>query len=233
MWISLVVGLGFFACLSLLALSILFFVLKKRSKAKKSIASSIVLFALLFITAQIFGEEKQAEAEKMVASTTHSSPSSTLSPSPSLSPAPTQTPSPTPLATASASPKPTSAQNATTVNTQMFDFAKSVEVVDNLAEKKHLDLTVNMVGEPDGPNPGLATEHVLVQTYEFLQQDELSGAKTITIKVAQDNEIVTQITVNKEKFVAGEYLIDSILDASKIDLMNEDVIEYGKILERW
>lgn len=239
MWISLVVGTGLFVCLSLLALSILFFVLKKRGKAKKSIISAAVLFTLLLITAQIFGEDNQTE-EEAVDSIIQVSPNSSSSPSPSPSPIPTpaesEMASPTPsakAAIASASPKTTSAQKSSTVNTEVFGYAESVEVEDNRAKKNHLAITVTMLGGPDGPSPGLATEHVIIQAYDFLQQNDLKDAKTITLKVVQDKNVITQISVQKEQFIPGEYFINSVLDASTIEYMSEDVKEYGKVMERW
>ncbi|OXM15941.1 hypothetical protein CGZ75_04325 [Paenibacillus herberti] len=81
---------------------------------------------------------------------------------------------------------------------------------------------------PDGPNPGLATEHMVIAMYKFLQQEDVKGTKSIILKVSQDNEIVSQITVNTQKFVAGEYLIKSVLDASDDIVMMTLLRNMGK-----
>lgn len=116
------------------------------------------------------------------------------------------------------------------IDTSVFVYAKSVDVTDARDITQHIDIVIHMGKEP---TPGLATQHVFTQAYDFLQQEDIKGAKTVTIGVMQGDFRIAQITVNLEKFKAGEHLVDSVLQASKIDKMNDDVKEYGEIMDLW
>ncbi|MBM7565758.1 hypothetical protein [Paenibacillus sacheonensis] len=116
------------------------------------------------------------------------------------------------------------------IDTSVFAYAESVDVNDARDINKHINLVVHM---SDELKQGLATEHVIIQTYDFLQQSDIQGADTITIGVMVGAFRVSQITVDTKKFDAGENFIDSVLAASKIDKMTDDVKEYGKVMERW
>lgn len=113
------------------------------------------------------------------------------------------------------------------ISTEVFAYAKSVDVNDSRELTKHIDVVVHMHEELTA---GLATQHVLTQTYDFLQQEDIKGAKTVTISVKQGDKRVSQFTVDVIKFKAGEHLIKSILDASTIDKMSDEVKEHGKVL---
>jgi hypothetical protein len=116
------------------------------------------------------------------------------------------------------------------LDTSVFVYAKSVDVTDGREAMKHLDLVVNM---DKSTAPGLATRHVLTQTYDFLQQSDISGADTITIGVMSGDLRVSQITVDVAKFKAGDNIIGSVLIASKIDKMTPEVKEFGKTMNLW
>lgn len=126
--------------------------------------------------------------------------------------------------------KPEEAQHDLNIDTSVFSYAESVDVDDTRKVNKHINLIVNM---NEGPTAGLATEHVLLQTYDFLQQEDIKGADIVTISINQNDTLISKITVDSRKFKAGEHLINSVLAASKIDHMNDDVVEYGEALERW
>ncbi|WP_064199904.1 hypothetical protein [Brevibacillus brevis] len=116
------------------------------------------------------------------------------------------------------------------ISTEVFVYAKSVDINDSRELTQHIDVVVHMHEEL---TDGLATQHVLTQTYDFLQQEDIKGAKTVTIGVEQGDNRVSQFTVDVAKFKAGEHLIKSILDASTIDKMSDEVKEHGKIMELW
>jgi hypothetical protein len=116
------------------------------------------------------------------------------------------------------------------IDTSVFAFAQSVDITDARDTNKHIDLVVNMSEEI---TPALATQHVFLQTYNFLQQKDIKGADTITIGVMNGKFRVTQITVDCKKFVAGENLLTSVMAASKIDKMDDVVVQFGKETGFW
>lgn len=116
------------------------------------------------------------------------------------------------------------------INTSVFVYAEKVDVTDARDITEHINLAVFM---SDKLTTGLATQHVISQAYDFLQQDDIKGAKTVTIGVMSGKFRVAQFTVDMNKFKAGEHLINSVLDASEIDKMYPEVQEYGKVMELW
>ncbi|AKM19787.1 hypothetical protein GARCT_02536 [Geobacillus sp. 12AMOR1] len=129
----------------------------------------------------------------------------------------------------SSKPKETKATE-NKIDTSVFEYAKKVNVTDSRETTKHIDVVVHMSTEP---TPGLATRHVFSQTYDFLQQDDVKGAETITIGVMQGEKRIAQITVDIKKFQPGEQVIDSVLKASTIDKMSPEVKEFGKTTGLW
>lgn len=83
-----------------------------------------------------------------------------------------------------------------------------VDVTDSRDITEHIDLVVHM---KNSVKPGLATQHVFTQAYDFLQQDDIKGAKTVTIGIMSGDHRVTQITVDAPKFKPEEHLIKSVL----------------------
>lgn len=79
------------------------------------------------------------------------------------------------------------------------------------------------------------TRHVILQTYDFLQQDRVKDAKTVTIGVMSGDMRITQITVDMSKFKVDEEkpMIEVVMEASKIDKMNDEVKKFGESLELW
>lgn len=116
------------------------------------------------------------------------------------------------------------------INTSVFVYATKVDVTDSRDITEHIDLVVHM---KDSVKPGLATQHVFSQAYDFLQQDDIKGAKTVTIGIMTGDQRVAQITVDAAKFKAEEHLIKSVLSASTIDKMYPEVEEYGQVMELW
>lgn len=116
------------------------------------------------------------------------------------------------------------------IETSVFVYATKVDVTDARDITQHIDLVVHM---NEQVKPGLATQHVFTQAYDFLQQDDIKGAKTITIGVMSGKFRVAQITVDMSKFKPEEHLIKSVLKASTIDKMYPEVKDYGKVMELW
>lgn len=117
-----------------------------------------------------------------------------------------------------------------TIDTAVFQYAKNVKVTDARDITQHIDLVVEM---DEGQGAGLATQHVITQTYDFLQQKDIEGAKTVTVGIMQGDLRISQFTVDTSKFVAGENFITSVVEASKMDKMNSVVKEYGKSANLW
>ncbi|SDM29991.1 hypothetical protein SAMN05428961_11325 [Paenibacillus sp. OK060] len=109
-------------------------------------------------------------------------------------------------------------------------YATDVEVTDAIDITEHIDVVVYMSEEV---KEGLAVQHVISQTYNFLQQDKVNEAKTVTVGVMSGNLRIAQITVDMDKFKAGEHIINSVLDGSKNDKMDDEVRDYVKVMELW
>ncbi|MGG2988749.1 hypothetical protein ABEO46_06455 [Geobacillus stearothermophilus] len=116
------------------------------------------------------------------------------------------------------------------IDNSVFKYAEKVDITDARDITKHIDVVVHMSKEL---TPGLATRHVFAQTYDFLQQDDIKGADTITIGVIQGEIRVAQITVDVKKFQPGDQIIQSVLKAATIDKMRPEVKEFGKVTNLW
>lgn len=116
------------------------------------------------------------------------------------------------------------------IDTSVFVYATKVDVTDARDITEHIDLVVHM---NEDVKLGLATQHVFTQAYDFLQQDDIKGAKTVTIGVMSGNLRVAQITIEMSKFKPEGQLIKSVLEASSIDKMYPEVKDYGKVMELW
>lgn len=129
-------------------------------------------------------------------------------------------------------PSETKIDNEGNVDTSVYVYAEKVEVTDARDITNHLNLVVHMSKEP---TPGLATQHVFSQTYDFLQQDDITGADTVTIGVMQSDIRIAQITIDVKKFVPvdTEPMIQCVLKAATIDKMSNEVKEFGKTMEIW
>jgi PBP1b-binding outer membrane lipoprotein LpoB len=123
-------------------------------------------------------------------------------------------------------------EEVASIDTSVFAYAESVDVTDARDITKHIDLVVNMSTDP---TPGLAVQHVVSQTYRFLQQEDITGADTITIGVMQDGTRTAQYTVEVSKFipVPDKSMVKCVLEASTIDKMNDEVKEFGAAMELW
>ncbi|NFH70106.1 hypothetical protein FC960_12440 [Clostridium botulinum] len=116
-----------------------------------------------------------------------------------------------------------------TIKTDVFEYAKKVDITDARDRNKHVTATVFM---SDELTPGLATQHVLNQSYDFLQQADLKGADTVTIGVMQGDVRVFQCTVTMKDFLPNESVAmsDVVLKASKVEKMHPQVQEFAKTI---
>jgi hypothetical protein len=121
---------------------------------------------------------------------------------------------------------------ALSIDTSVFAYAENVEVTDARDNTKHINLVVQMSEET---KTGMAAQHVLNQAYDFLQQEDIDGAETITIGVMQADTRILQLTINVKEFVPidSESMAKCVLKASTIDKMTTEVEEYGKTMELW
>jgi hypothetical protein len=118
------------------------------------------------------------------------------------------------------------------IDTSVYSYAKKVDVTDAIELNNHVTVFVHM---HEDTKPGLATQHVINQTYDFLQQKDIEGAKTVTVAVKQGDIKIAQFTVNKEKFtpIDDKPMSECVLKASKIEFMTDEVKEYGTIMNTW
>ncbi|MHC1683702.1 MAG: hypothetical protein AB6733_12210 [Clostridiaceae bacterium] len=114
------------------------------------------------------------------------------------------------------------------IKTDAFVYAKKVDITEAIDITKHVTATVFM---SDELTPGLAVQHVLNQSYNFLQQAELKGADTVTIGVMKGDIRVFQYTVTMKKFVPNDSvkMSDVVLTASKVEKMTPQVEEFAKV----
>ncbi|MBD7969580.1 hypothetical protein [Paenibacillus gallinarum] len=117
------------------------------------------------------------------------------------------------------------------IDTSIFIYANEVEVTDNL---DHIKVVIHMSEDFD---KGKAVHHALNEIYFFLQQDRVKEVNTATFEVMSGDITITQLTVDISKFEPGEFIIekmiDSVMNATKIDKMDDEVRGYGENLKFW
>ena len=128
--------------------------------------------------------------------------------------------------------EPVETVEETKIDTSVFKYAKSVEVTDARDTNKHITLQIDL---NDDAQAGVGTQHVLNQMYDFLQQDDIQGADTVTYfvrvkeeKVAQFKTTVANFTPDPEKPMASV-----VLEASEVEQLNSEVEAFGKTMGLW
>ena len=116
-----------------------------------------------------------------------------------------------------------------TIKTDVFEYAKKVDITDARDINKHVTAIVFM---SDELTLGLATQHVLNQSYNFLQQADLESADTVTIGVMQGEKRVFQCTVTMKNFVPNDSIpmADVVLKASKVEKIDSQVQEFANAI---
>ncbi|MBM7717293.1 hypothetical protein JOC94_004318 [Bacillus thermophilus] len=81
--------------------------------------------------------------------------------------------------------------------------------------------------------PGLAFQHVVNQSYDFIQQDDIEGAKTVGINVRQGGNKIAIYTVDRDKFQPNdnEPMADLVMDASVVEMALPEVEEFADTME--
>ncbi|MCK1985189.1 MULTISPECIES: hypothetical protein [Peribacillus] len=123
-------------------------------------------------------------------------------------------------------------QEGGTVDVSFFEIAEKVKVTEAKAEK-HIDLVITADSEFNSVQSGYIFRDVVEQTYGFLQQSGIEWAETVTVGVMQGGSRVAQFTVETAKFEAGKNKNDSVLNASTIDRMDDDIREFGSLQDKW
>lgn len=64
-------------------------------------------------------------------------------------------------------------------------------------------------------------------------QEDVAGAETVTILVTQNEKKIVQYTVNKNESKPNETdaMSDLVLQASEVEMMSEEVKEFGTTME--
>jgi flagellar biosynthesis GTPase FlhF len=123
-------------------------------------------------------------------------------------------------------------EEAKKIDTAIFEYAEKTEVTNAIDINQHVTVFVTMNSEV---KPGLAAQHVVNQAYDFLQQTDLTGAKTVTIAVKQSDTKIMQFTVKKDSFVPIDDvpMSECVMKASEIDSMTPEVKEFGSATNSW
>ena len=116
------------------------------------------------------------------------------------------------------------------IDTSVFEYAKKTEVTNAIDTEQHITVFVYM---SEKTKEGLAAQHVLKQSYDFLQQEDIKEAKTVTIAVSQNDKKTFQFIVDKDKFVPNENepMSDVVLKASKVETMSAEVKAFAEASE--
>lgn len=120
----------------------------------------------------------------------------------------------------------------TSINTSVFEHAKSVEVTNARDLNKHITLKVDLANTT---NPGQGTLNVLTQTFDFLHQNDVVGAETITVFVRVNDIKVSQFKIHTAKFKPNDNdpMAGLVLEASDIEFLTPEVKSYGETFELW
>lgn len=115
------------------------------------------------------------------------------------------------------------------IDTSMFT-AENVKVTDAIDINQHITL---MIDVNTSVKPGMAFQNVTNQAYDFLTQNSVEGAKTITIAVRQDGNKIVQFTVDKDKFVQDDNIpmAQLVLNASVVEMVSPEVEEYATVMD--
>jgi hypothetical protein len=118
------------------------------------------------------------------------------------------------------------------IDTNVFEYATVVDLTDAIDTNQHVTAKIQIIGDV---NPGMAVQDVISQTFDFIQQDDMKGAKTITILVSQNDKKISQYTVQKDKYTPNDDdpMADLVLKASEIEFMSPEVKAYGEAMGSW
>ena len=118
------------------------------------------------------------------------------------------------------------------IDTSIFEYAKSVEVTDARDVNNHITLQIDL---NDDAKAGMGTQHVLNQMYDFLQQEDINGAETVTFYVRLQEQKVAQFKTTLANFKADQEtpMANVVLNASETEKLSPEVETYGKTMGLW
>ena len=117
-----------------------------------------------------------------------------------------------------------------TIDTSMYEYSKDVKVTDAIDLNDYVSLIIEM---NDNLEPGLAFQHATNQTYDFLQQDAINGAKKVGINIILNDRKIAmyEVDLNELKINDDEPMAQLVLDASVVEVMVPEVKEYAEVME--
>lgn len=118
------------------------------------------------------------------------------------------------------------------IDTSVFEYATNTEVTDAININQHITVQVHVSEEAEA---GMSVLNVVKQSYDFILQEDVKDAKTITIFVTQNDKKIVQYTIQKDKFAPNDNvpMSDLVLKASEIEFMTDEVKTFGKTMESW
>ncbi|MDN4607358.1 hypothetical protein [Sporosarcina highlanderae] len=115
------------------------------------------------------------------------------------------------------------------IDTSVYEFASNVDVTDARDINSHITLEIDMKTD----NQGLAFQHVLNQTYDFLQLPDIEGAETVTINVLVEGKKIAMFTTKPGELEINDDvpMAQLVLNASVVEMALPKVKEYAAAME--
>lgn len=116
------------------------------------------------------------------------------------------------------------------IDTSVFEYATGIEVTDAIDINEHVTVIIDMSEEL---SPGLAFQHIVNQTYDFIQQDDVQAAKTFGINIRQGGNKIAMFTVDRDKFKPNddEPMADLVLEASIVEMALPEVEQFAETMD--
>ena len=116
------------------------------------------------------------------------------------------------------------------IDTSAFKHALDTELIDARDITGHITVVVTM---NDSINEGLASQHVLTDTYDFLQQEAVKQAETVTIGVMVGDMRVFQFTSRPSELEINDSVPmgDLVLMSSTIDKISPEVAAFADLFQ--
>lgn len=118
------------------------------------------------------------------------------------------------------------------IDTSVFEFAEETEVTDAIEINNYVTVFVDM---SEDLTQGMAAQHVVNQTYDFIQQEDLEGANKVSINMRQGGTKLLMFEVDRKAFAPkdDEPMANIVMEYSTIDMMSPEIEEYGAIMGAW
>lgn len=121
-------------------------------------------------------------------------------------------------------------ENEKKIDISMYEYTENIDVTDAIEINNHITLMIEM--DPS-TKPGLAFQHVLNNTYDFLLQDIVQQADTVGINVIQNGVKLAMFTVHPKEFTPNDEIpmADLVLEASVVEMITPELEEYAEVME--